>query len=376
MTNASTQFDEQEFAQFLAWKKQMAEDQAKKDAERQEKESLDAVKKESFKIEDLVQSNEKFQKLNEQKVKFAELCDFTFTDVNQALVATVFSFAQCLAANQRTTVMLKTTDALANDFMHIYGSWAYRTTMHEKLNSTEACMTANAMPYYNTLGTTYDKKLKEHFRTQADEYKRGSQYVVAPVSLHQFATTSKDFIGSFTVDLTKASDKKIDWTENTPELNRLRNDIDSEQFELIFEIRKEIEKRIPLMTKLYNICENEADFKKYALILAVATFLDLESFNVIKVAVLEMANKVENGNIELFKASLSVAVEKYKSWDQENISIHTLADLITDTDFGEIGIGRLNTFLSKIDLKTDSVRCMNIPTQGLAIAAIEQKLAA
>ena len=32
MTNASTQFDEQEFAQFLAWKKQMAEDQAKKDA--------------------------------------------------------------------------------------------------------------------------------------------------------------------------------------------------------------------------------------------------------------------------------------------------------------------------------------------------------
>lgn len=132
------------------------------------------------------------------------------------------------------------------------------------------------------------------------------------------------------------------------------------------------------MTKLFNICENEADFKKYALILAVATFLDLESFNVIKVAVLEMANKVENGNIELFKTSLSVAVEKYKSWNQENISIHTLADLITDTDtdFGEIGIGRLNTFLSKIDLKTDSVRCMNIPTQGLAIAAIEQKLAA
>jgi len=237
-------------------------------------------------------------------------------------------------------------------------------------------MTANAMPYYNTLGTIYDAELKEHFRTQADEYKRGSQYVVAPVSLHQFATTSKDFIGSFTVDLTKASDKKIDWTENTPELNRLRNDIDSEQFELIFEIRKEIEKRIPLMTKLFNICEDEADFKKYALILAVATFLDLESFNVIKKAVLEMANKVENGNIELFKASLSVAVEKYKSWNQENISIHTLADLIKETDFGEIGIGRLSSFLSKIELKTDSVRCMNIPTQGLAIATIEEKLAA
>ena len=376
MTNASTQFDEQEFAQFLAWKKQMAEDQAKKDAERQEQESLDAVKKESFKIEDLVQSNEKFQKLNEQKVKFAELCDFTFTDANQALVATVFSFAQCLAANQRTTVMLKTADALTTDFMHIYGSWAYRTTMHKKLNSTEACMTANAMPYYNTLGTIYDAELKEHFRTQADEHKRGSQYVVAPVSLHQFATASKEFIGSFTVDLTKTSDKKIDWTENTPELNRLRNDIDSDQFELIFEIRKEIEKRIPLMIKLYNICEDKADFKKYALILAVATFLDLESFNVVKEAVLEMANKVENGNIELFKASLSVAVEKYKSWNQENISIHTLAEFITDTDFGEIGIGRLSSLLSKIDLKTDSVRCMNIPTQGLAIAAIEQKLAA
>ncbi len=65
-----------------------------------------------------------------------------FTDANQALVATVFSFAQCLAANQRTTVMLKTAEALTTDFMHIYGSWAYRTTMHKKLNSTEACMTA------------------------------------------------------------------------------------------------------------------------------------------------------------------------------------------------------------------------------------------
>lgn len=376
MTNASTQFDEQEFAQFQAWKKQMAEEQTKKDAERQEQESLNAVNKENFKIEDLVQSNEKFQKLNEQKVKFAELSDFTFTDANQALVATVFSFAQCLAANQRTTVMLKTAEALTTDFMHIYGSWAYRTTMHKKLNSTEACMTANAMPYYNTLGTTYDAELKEHFRTQADEHKRGSQYVIAPVSLQQFETASKEFIGSFTVDLTKTSDKEIDWTENTPELNRLRNDIDSDQFELIFEIRKEIEKRIPLMTKLYNICEDEADFKKYALILAVATFLDLESFNVIKDAILEMANKVENGNIELFKASLSAAVEKYKSWNQPNISIHTLADLITETDFGDIGIGRLNTFLSKIELKTDSVRCLNIPTQGLAIKAIEEKLAA
>ncbi len=30
MTNASTQFDAQEFAQFQAWKKQMAEEQAKK----------------------------------------------------------------------------------------------------------------------------------------------------------------------------------------------------------------------------------------------------------------------------------------------------------------------------------------------------------
>ncbi|MFK8986692.1 hypothetical protein [Acinetobacter seifertii] len=376
MTNATTEVDAQEFEQFQAWKKQMAEDHAKKDAERQEQESLDAVHEEGSKIEDLVQSNQKFHKLNEQKIKFAELCDFTFENAEQALVATVFSFAQCLAANQRTIVMLKTADALTTDFMHIYGSWAYRTTMHKKLNSTEACMTANAMPYYNTLGTTYDAELKEHFRTQTDEHKRGSQYVVAPVSLHQFATASKEFIGSFTVDLTKTSDKKIDWTENTPELNRLRNDIDSDQFELIFEIRKEIEKRIPLMTKLYNICEDEADFKKYALILAVATFLDLESFNVIEKAVLEMANKVENGNIELFKASLSIAVEKYKSWNQENISIHTLADLIKETDFGEIGIGRLSSFLSKIELKTDSVRCMNIPTQGLAIVAIEQKLAA
>ncbi len=98
------------------------------------------------------------------------------------------------------------------------------------------------MPYYNTLGTTYDTELKEHFRTQVDEPKRGSQYVIAPVSLQKFDTASKEFMGGFTVDLTKTSDKKIDWTENTPELNRLRNDIDSDQFELIFEIRKEIEK--------------------------------------------------------------------------------------------------------------------------------------
>jgi type I restriction enzyme S subunit len=134
-----------------------------------------------------------------------------------------------------------------------------------------------------------------------------------------------------------------------------------------------LEKSWPLNTTLFI-----KEFKLGTLIFSYfyLKYLDLESFNVIKDAVLEMANKVENGNIELFKASLSVAVEKYKSWNQENISIHTLADLITDTDFGEIGIGRLSSLLSKIDLKTDSVRCMNIPTQGLAIAAIEQKLAA
>lgn len=375
-TNASTQFDEQEFAQFLAWKKQMAEEQALKAAKSQEQDALNAIDQGQLKIEDLVQPNVDLKKLNSKKVELAKLCGFELIDDKQALVATMFSFAQCLAADQRTALMLKTEDALVNEFMHIYGSWAYRTTMHKKLNSLEACMTANAMPYYNTLGTTYDAELKEHFRTQAEELKRGSQYVVAPKSVTQFTTASKEFIGSFVVDLIKTTTEEIDWSKNTKQLNRLRNDIDSDQFDLISDLRELINKRIPLMTKLFNICENEADFKKYALILAVATFLDLESFNVIKDAVLEMANKVENGNLELFKASLSVAVEKYKSWNQENISIHTLADLITDTDFGEIGIGRLNTFLSKINLKTDSVRCMNIPTQGLAIAAIEQKLAA
>lgn len=376
MTNAVNHTDANEYAQFLAWKKQMAEEQALKAAKSQEQDALNAIDQGQLKIEDLVQPNADLEKLNSKKVELAKLCGFELTDDKQALVATMFSFAQCLAADQRTAIMLKTEDALTTDFMHIYGSWAYRTTMHKKLNSLEACMTANAMPYYNTLGTTYDKELKEHFRTQAEELKRGSQYVVAPKSVTQFTTASKEFIGSFVVDLKKTTAEEIDWSKNTKQLNRLRNDIDSDQFDLISDLRELINNRIPLMTKLYNICENEADFKKYALILAVATFLDLESFNVIKDVVLEMANKVENGNIELFKASLSVAVEKYKSWNQENISIHTLADLITDTDFGEIGIGRLNTFLSKIDLKTDSVRCMNIPTQGLAIATIEQKLAA
>lgn len=376
MTNTVNHTDTNEYAQFLAWKKQMAEEQALKAAKSQEQDALNAIDQGQLKIEDLVQPNADLKKLNSKKVELAKLCGFELTDNKQALVATMFSFAQCLAADQRTTLMLKTEDALANDFMHIYGSWAYRTTMHKKLNSLEACMTANAMPYYNTLGTTYDAELKEHFRTQAEEFKRGSQYVVAPKSVTQFTTASKEFIGSFVVDLKKTTTDEIDWSENTKQLNRLRNDIDSDQFDLISDLRELINKRIPLMTKLFNICENEADFKKYALVLAVATFLDLESFNVIKGAVLEMANKVENGNIELFKESLLVAVEKYKSWNQENISIHTLAELITDTDFGEIGIGRLNTFLSKIELKTDSVRCMNIPTQGLAIATIEEKLAA
>lgn len=377
-TNAPTQFDEQEFAQFLAWKKQMAEEQALKAAKSQEQEALKAIDQGQLKIEDLVQPNENLKKLNGKKVELAKLCGFELTDNKQALVATVFSFAQCLAADQRTALMLKTEDDLVTDFMHIYGSWAYRTTMHKKLNSMEACMTANAMPYYNTLGTIYDEelKLKEHFRTQTEELKRGSQYVVAPKSVVQFTTASKDFIGSFTVDIKKTTTEEIDWSKNTKQLNRLRNDIDSDQFDLISDLREFINKRIPLMTKLFNMCGSEADFKKYALILAVATFLDLESFNSIKDVVLEMANKVENGNLELFKESLSDAVEKYKTWNQENISIHTLADLIKETDFGEIGIGRLSSFLSKIKLKTDSVRCMNIPTQGLAIAAIEEKLAA
>ena len=376
MTNAVNQTDAKEYAQFLAWKKQMAEEQALKEVKSQEQETLNAIDQGQLKIEDLIEPNKNFEELNNKKVELAKLCGFELTDDKQALVTTVFSFAQCLAADQRTTVMLKTEDALTTDFMHIYGSWAYRTTMHKKLNSMEACMTANAMPYYNTLGTTYDEELKEHFRTQAEELKRGSQYVVAPKAIAQFTTASKEFIGSFTVDLKKTATDEIDWSENTKQLNRLRNDIDSDQFDLISVLREIIKKRIPLMTKIFNICEDEADFNKYALILAVANFLDIESFNVIKDAVLEMANKVENGSIELFKASLSVAVEKYKPLNQENISIHTLAELIKTTDFGEIGIGRLSSFLSKIELKTDSVRCMNIPTQGLAIATIEEKLAA
>ena len=320
MTNAVNQTDAKEYAQFLAWKKQMAEEQALKEVKSQEQETLNAIDQGQLKIEDLIEPNKNFEELNNKKVELAKLCGFELTDDKQALVTTVFSFAQCLAADQRTTVMLKTEDALTTDFMHIYGSWAYRTTMHKKLNSMEACMTANAMPYYNTLGTTYDEELKEHFRTQAEELKRGSQYVVAPKAIAQFTTASKEFIGSFTVDLKKTAIDEIDWSENTKQLNRLRNDIDSDQFDLISDLREIIKKRIPLMTKIFNICEDEADFNKYALILAVANFLDIESFNVIKDAVLEMANKVENGNIELFKASLSVAVEKYKPLNQENIS--------------------------------------------------------
>ena len=173
MTNAVNQTDAKEYAQFLAWKKQMAEEQALKEVKSQEQETLNAIDQGQLKIEDLIEPNKNFEELNNKKVELAKLCGFELTDDKQALVTTVFSFAQCLAADQRTTVMLKTEDALTTDFMHIYGSWAYRTTMHKKLNSMEACMTANAMPYYNTLGTTYDEELKEHFRTQAEELKRG-----------------------------------------------------------------------------------------------------------------------------------------------------------------------------------------------------------
>ncbi|MEG1313323.1 MAG: hypothetical protein RSD40_03315, partial [Bacilli bacterium] len=92
--------------------------------------------------------------------------------------------------------------------------------------------------------------------------------------------------------------------------------------------------------------------------------------------VLEIAHKNENGNIEVFKSSLSTVVAQYKQSGETNISIHTLSNLFKDEEYGEIGIGRLTMMLKKIKLETDSVRCYNIPTQGLGIADIETKLAA
>ena len=97
MTNAVNHTDANEYAQFLAWKKQMAEEQALKAAKSQEQEALNAIDQGQLKIEDLVQPNADLKKLNSKKVELAKLCGFELTDNKQALVATMFSFAQCLA---------------------------------------------------------------------------------------------------------------------------------------------------------------------------------------------------------------------------------------------------------------------------------------
>lgn len=372
MQNATQTFSPEEYAEFLEFKKLKAE-QAQ--ANEQQK-VVEAVKAGDVKVEDMVKADPKLQALNEKKIKFADETGFMFSDDKQALIATVLSFAQCLASTKATTLMLKTDDDVANDFMHIYGSWAYRTTMHTKLNSTEACMTANAKPFFSTMGTQYNSDHNEHFRVLNDEPKRGSQFVVAPTTLTSFTTQSKEFIGSFNVGLTKVDDKKIDWNEITPELNRLRNDIDSDQFDLVKVLSPDIKARLPLIMEQYNICNDQEDFKKYALIIAVATYLDIDSFIVVKDAILEMANKIENGNVELFKTSLLEVFNTYKLSGAKFISTHTMSGLLASTSFGNISVIRLQTMLKKLDLKTSDIKQDFIPTQGLMIAEAEDKLAA
>ena len=63
MTNAVNQTDAKEYAQFLAWKKQMAEEQALKEVKSQEQETLNAIDQGQLKIEDLIEPNKNFEEL-------------------------------------------------------------------------------------------------------------------------------------------------------------------------------------------------------------------------------------------------------------------------------------------------------------------------
>lgn len=89
----------------------------------------------------------------------------------------------------------------------------------------------------------------------------------------------------------------------------------------------------------------------------------------------DLAAKTENGDIEAFKTSLANVVEAYQAQGQANISTHTLDAMISDTEFGYICLGRVNTYFEKLDLRVDTgVRCFNMPTSGLAVTAINEKL--
>lgn len=325
-------------------------------------------------LAELVTPHESMIKLNGDKIALYNSCGYELPNPEQALLITLLSHVQCLAADQETTVVLRTHKDHVNAFAQLYGATGFRTTLHNKLTSTEACWTAKGLPFFNTMGMIYTEELSEYFRTATDEDKRGSQFMIAPSSLLKLETGSKVFLGIVDIELNKTTDSLIDWHKDKT-FNRAKNNIDSDQFDLVQELRPKIKDRISKMMQFKLEGMNDAVFEKYAFILAVASFLDLESFKVILKMVHDLAAKTENGDLEAFKTSLAKVVEAYQAQGQANISTHTLAAMISDTEFGSIGLGRVNTYLEKLDLRVDTgVRCFNIPTSGLAVATITEKL--
>lgn len=321
--------------------------------------------------ETVITPDEQMQKLNEMKLSLVEEVGYEITDPVQQTMLGIHTFTKCLAAYQETTTAYRTNEP--EDLLNIIAACAYNTTLHDRLVSMEACWSAKGKPHYKTMGALYDPNANALFRTEKhDEQKRGSQFIVMPKEQEHISTDSKVFVGVVDIDLKGGSN--VDWDQMPVQINRIKNDINSLQYELVLKHRDAIKARSKLMHKYAPTGIDEAEFKQYAFILAVASFFDKDTFNVVLKEVQSLADKAFNGDLKMFMNSLSEITQQYKQNSKSVIASYTIATAMENHELGRMSLQRLGRYLERMDLKPVQIKYDGIPTHGLKIETIEAKL--
>lgn len=323
-------------------------------------------------IEEMVITpDEQMKELNEMKLSLVEEVGYEIADPVQQTMLGIHTFTKCLAAYQETTTAYRTNEP--EDLLNIIAACAYNTTLHDRLVSMEACWSAKGKPHYKTMGALYDPNANALFRTaKHDEQKRGSQFIVMPKEQELISTDSKVFVGVVDIDLKGGSN--VDWDQMPVQINRIKNDINSLQYELVLKHRDEIKARSKLMHEYAPTGIDEAEFKQYAFILAVASFFDKDTFNIVLKEVQSLADNAFNGDLKMFMKKLSEMTQQYKQNGKSVISSHTIALLMEESELGPMSINRLGRYLKRMKLTPEQIKYEGIPTQGLKVETIEDKL--
>lgn len=358
--NTAPKYDSAEFQEFLKWK----EAQAAKQITEQSLTTVD--------VEPEVTPDQEMQRLTEMKLELVEKVGYSIPDPVQRTMLGIHTFTKCLAAYQETATAYRTNKP--EDLLNIIAACAYNTTLHDRLVSPEACLAAKGKPPYRTMGALYDPNANELFRTEKiDEQKRGSQFVVMPNEQETINTSSKVCVGVIQIEFDGSG--TVNWDQMPVEINHAKNDINSLQYELLLKHRDSIKKRAELMSKYAPKGTNKDDFKQFAFILAVASFFDIETFNLALKEVEVLADKLFNGDLKMFVDALSKIKEQFKSQGKLVIASHTIGELMDQHKIGKMSVQRLIRYLDRIDLQVGNIKYDGIPTQGLEIKVIESKLA-